>query len=77
MDQNTVAKLIQLHHHAISEEGRLRDEPKELLRRRLRISQNYGTSPKYNNFQMITDIMVHNTILMFQSKENTAMLAGP
>ena len=51
MDQNTVAKLIQLHDHAISEEGRLRDEPKELLRRRLRISQNYGTSPKYNNFQ--------------------------
>ena len=26
---------------------------------------------------MTTDIMVHNTILMFQSKENTAMLADP
>ena len=55
MDQNTVAKLIHLHHQAISEEGRLRDEPKELLHRRLRISQNYyfhhGTSPKYNNFE--------------------------
>ena len=57
MDQNTVAKLIHLHHRAISEEGRLRDEfnCKELLRRRLRISQNYyfhhGTSPKYDNFQ--------------------------
>ena len=55
MDQNTVAKLIHLHHRAISEEGRLRDEPKELLCRRLRISQNsyfhHRTSPKYNNFQ--------------------------
>ena len=26
---------------------------------------------------MTTDIMVHNTILMFQSKENTALLADP
>ena len=40
--------------HAISEGGRC-DEPKEHLRRKLGISQNYyfhhRTSPKYNNFQ--------------------------
>ena len=39
----------------------------------------FNTGPVQNITisRMTSDIMVHNTILMFQSKENTAMLADP